>query len=246
MREQLQGALDNIRAEPELKAAARAAVARRAHRREFPARGLRLALAAAACVLVVMGGQWLYGTPTTHISIDINPSLELGVNRFDRVVSVQGWNEDGTALAREAKVENLSYTQAVQAILSTDTVQALLAENAVVEIGVIGEDETRCARMLADVESCTDGINTHCYRAGTQEVEEAHDCGLSYGKYRAYLELAALDPSVTPEEVQGMTMRQIRDRIAALGGTAAWDPAGGEETQEPETGHHGEGHHRDD
>lgn len=182
--------------------------------------------------------------------------MELGVNRFDRVVSVQGWNEDGTALAQEVAVENLPYTEAVQTILASDTVQTLLADNAVVEIGVIGEDETNCARMLADVEACTDETNTHCYQADTHEVEEAHDCGLSYGKYSAYQELAALDPSVTPEEVQGMTMREIRDRIAALSGTATPECASsddGEDTscenspqETEEKGHHGEGHHGDD
>ena len=30
-------------------------------------------------------------TPTAYISIDINPSLELGINRFDRIVSVEGY-----------------------------------------------------------------------------------------------------------------------------------------------------------
>ena len=257
MREQLREALDGIHAEPELKAAARAAVVRRAGRRAPRRRPLRLALAAAAGAVAVLGGQWLYFTPTAHISIDINPSLELGVNRFDRVVSVDGWNEDGTALAREVAVENLSYTQAVQTILSSATVQTLLADDAVVEIGVIGEDDTRCARMLADVEACTAGENAHCYQAQPQEVAQAHDCGLSYGKYRAYLELAALDPTVTPEEVQQMTMRQIRDRIAALAGTASPEtaaPAAAPEaadcdgTNGPQTekGHHGEEHHGGD
>lgn len=260
MREQLQAALGGIHAEPELKAAARAAVARRARRHAFPARPLRLALAAAACVAVILGGQWLYFTPTEHISIDINPSLELGINRFDRVVSVQGWNEDGAALAEEVSVENLPYTQAVQTILASDTVQALLADDGVVEIGVIGEDDARCARMLAGVQACTDETNAHCYRADPHEVEQAHDCGLSYGKYQAYQELAALDPSVTPEAVQGMTMREIRDRIAALSGTAspetaapaasggAWGSADCEaaQNQETEKGHHGEGHHGGD
>ena len=99
-------------------------------------------------------------------------------------------------------------------------------------------------------------------------MEAAHDCGLSYGKYRAYLELAALDPTVTPEEVQGMTMREIRDRIAALsGGTATAESAAGapaetpaptpsvpyygygygcEDGEENGYGHHGAGHHGDD
>lgn len=35
------------------------------------------------------------------------------------------------------------------------------------------------------------------------------------GKYHAYEELHALDPSITPEEAADMTMRELRDRIDA-------------------------------
>ena len=67
-------------------------------------------------------------------------------------------------------------------------------------------------------------------------MEAAHEAGLSYGKYQAFLALQALDPSVTAEEVQGMTMRELRDRIAALGG----DPdAVGSHSQT--SGHHSNG-----
>lgn len=258
MHEELRAALDSVHAEPALKAAAKAAVAREVRRRQRPVRPLRLALATAACAAaVVLGGRWLYFTPTAHISIDINPSLELGINRLDRVISVQGWNDDGTALAETLDLENLTYTDAVETILSTDTIETLLAQDAVVEIGVIGEDDTHCEELLAGVQACTDDRqNAHCYRADTHEVEEAHDCGLSYGKYRAYQELAALDPTVTPEEVQGMTMREIRDRIAALSGTAPLqgtqspaatsDSAAGDTGAQKEPGHHGAGHHGGD
>lgn len=263
MHEEIRAAFDSVHAEPELKAAARAAVARRARRQRSPARPVRLALATAACAaVVVLGGGWLYLTPTAHISIDVNPSLELGINLFDRVISVQGWNDDGTALAETVDVKNLTYTEAVETILQSETITALVEQDAVVEIGVIGDDDARCARMLAGVESCAEEHrNTHCYQAGTREVEEAHDCGLSYGKYRAYRELAALDPTVTPEEVQGMTMREIRDRIAALSGGAATAESAAEPPadsapaqdcgnmpqgqQQKGPGHYGAGHHEE-
>lgn len=263
MHEEIRAAFDSVHAEPELKAAARAAVARRARRQRSPARPVRLALATAACAaVVVLGGGWLYLTPTAHISIDVNPSLELGINWFDRVISVQGWNDDGTALAETLDVKNLTYTQAVETILQSETITALVEQDAVVEIGVIGDDDTRCAQMLAGVESCAEAHqNTHCYQAGTREVEEAHECGLSYGKYRVYRELAALDPTVTPEEVQGMTMREIRDRIAALSGGAATAESAAEPAadsapaqdcgntpqgqQQKGPGHHGAGHHEE-
>ena len=181
----------------------------------------------------------------------------MGVNRFDRVISVQGWNDDGTALAETLDLTNQTYTDAVETILASETIEALMAQNAVVEIGVIGEDDARCAQMLAAVESCTAGQqNAHCYQASPHEVAQAHDCGLSYGKYRAYQALAALDPTVTPEAVQGMTMRQIRDRIAALSGTDAASESSQTMAATPESaclpktqkepGHHGAGHHGDD
>ena len=64
--------------------------------------------------------------------------------------------------------------------------------------------------------------------------------GLTLGKYRAYLALHDLDPTVTPEEVQNLTMAEIRDRIQALGGTL---PTGSGEHGQTQAGHHGQGHH---
>ena len=256
MREKIREAFDSVHAEPELKAAARQAVARRAAGRRRAIRRLGIALAAAACAVVLAGGR-LYATPTVQISIDINPSLELGINRFDRVISVEGWNDDGTSLAQTVDVTHLSYTDAVETILASEPVETLLEENGVVEIGVIGTDTDRCARMLENVRACTrEQQNAHCYQADPDQLAQAHECGLSYGKYRAYLELAALDPAITPEAVQDMTMREIRERIAALSERtlpeAADDSAAAaaEPTesglQQKTPGHHGAGHHGDD
>ena len=54
-----------------------------------------------ACLALVVallgGGGWLWFTPTASVSVDINPSLELRLNRFSRVVAVEGANADGQA-----------------------------------------------------------------------------------------------------------------------------------------------------
>ena len=47
---------------------------------------MRLVPTLACCLLVLLagwGGHHAYFTPSAIISIDVNPSLELGVNRFD-------------------------------------------------------------------------------------------------------------------------------------------------------------------
>lgn len=245
MHDKIRAAFGDIHAEEALKDRTRAYLACEAQgrqRRRLSGR-MRLVPALACCLLVLLagwGGHHAYFTPSAIISIDVNPSLELGVNRFDRVVSVKGYNEDGAALADAVDVKYMDYTQALTHILDSDAFAPYTSEDAAISIAVFGSDEQKSSEMLSQVEACTAGYrNTHCYADNIEVAAAAHEAGLSCGKYRAYLELHELDPAVTPEDVQGMTMREIRDRIAALSGVSTT------QTQETGTssggGHHGSG-----
>jgi hypothetical protein len=249
MKDKLREAFQQVRAEDELKRSTRAYLYRETRGYARARRGiLRRALVAAACFVVfLLAGSWVYLTPTVAISIDINPSIELGVNRFDRVVSATGYNEDGEALLVSLDLRFLEYSDAVSQILQSETVVGLLSDDQVLTIVVVGDDEAQSARVLSDMQSCTEGTqNAHCYSAHSEEVEAAHDMGLSYGKYQAYLELQALDPTLTPEQVQGMTMREIRELLASLSGGELPQGSGtgeGQEHGESGSGHgHGNGH----
>lgn len=228
MRESIQGAFSCIRAEEDLKSSTKAFLREKMQKRRqiFVPRYL---VAAMACLcLMVFGGNWLYFTPTAAISIDINPSIELEVNRFGRVLSVTGCNDDGRQLADTLHIKHLAYADAVEQILSTETMTDLLARDEVLSIGVIGSDEAQNGAILAALQDQTaQERHAFCYTAAPEEVSQAHALGLSYGKYRAYLTLKELEPDVTPEQVQDMTMRQIMDRIARLDPDTAIAPPGG-------------------
>lgn len=243
MRDKITQAFDQVHAEEELKASTRAFLRQktRGYTRAGTSGYLRLIPAAACLALVILAGHWLYFTPTVEISIDVNPSLELGINRFDRVVSTTGYNEDGQALLDSLELNNLEYNQAVELILSSDTVASLLSGDAVLTIGVIGPDGEQTARVLSDMEDCTShSENMHCFHAYEDTSEDAHELGLSCGKYRAYLQLKALDPSVTPDEVAGMSMQEIWDRINALS-TATGESAQPQMSTEDTSGNAGQG-----
>ena len=132
----------------------------------------------------------------------------------------------------------------MEAILADQKIAALLAEGGVMDITVVAPQNDQCSRMLTDLETCTAGHrNTRCHTAQPEELEEAHDLGLSCGKYRAYLELYALDPSITPQQVGSMTMREIRDLLAQLENGA--DSAASSSSAAAGQGHghhHGYGH----
>ena len=240
MNDRLKEAFDQIHAEEELKERTRAFLAKEMERRSRSGSRRRL-VPALACVLVLLlglGGFGFFLTPTSVISIDVNPSLELGINRFGRVVSVVGYNDDGETLARSLDVNFMTYTEAVEAILASQQLASYLTQDGVVAIAVAGADADQTEQMLVQLRSCTeDRENTHCYSTDLEEVASAHDAGLSCGKYRAYLELLALDPDVTVEEVREMSMREIRERIQALSGGDAGETTASDER----SGHHGNG-----
>ncbi len=194
-------------------------------------------------MLAVLGGWRVYFTPTASVSIEINPWVELSVNRFDRVIAVSGRNDEGAALAEELDLRFLSCDEAIQTVL---------AENAVMDIAVTGADEAQCGRLLSQAESCTAGWDSaHCYHAGSEEAAAAREAGLSLGKYRMYQALQALDPAITAEKVRDMTMSQLQALLEALSGggdTSGTQDAGqgvgqtGTSQGTGQSGHHGYGH----
>ena len=245
MNRRIKQAFDRVHAEPERKERTRAFLRERTGGYTArPAVPYPRRLAAAACLLLALaGGWWVWLVPTAEISIDVNPSVELAVNRLDRVIAVEGRNDDGQRLAQTLDLRFTDYTKAVEAVLESPRLAALAAQGETVAITVVGRDDKRIARMLAQVETCTaHRQNTYCCAAHPQEVSEAHDQGLSCGKYRAFLELQRLDPGITVEEVRGMTMGEILALIQQLSpeGEGSAPPAGNGQGH----GHHHRQHGR--
>lgn len=240
MKDEMRQVFDAVRADEALKARTRQRVLEAARPcRRVPRRVPVLAAAACCLALAAVGGHRLYFTPTSVISIDINPSIELDINRFDRVIQVSGYNDDGTAFANSLDVLYLDYSDAVDQIVSSETVADCLARDELLSIAVVQSDPQQGQEIYDYVSACTAGNqNAVCCEVRQEEVSHAHDLGLSYGKYQAYLELLACTDDYTPEEVAGMTMRQIHQLIEDCAGLDAGS------AQTPETsqsGHHGEG-----
>lgn len=246
MDEQIRAAFDQIHATPEDKERTRAFLAQARRRRARPRRSLAAAAAGFLLVLCALGGYWAYFVPTSAISVETDSALKLEVNRFDQVVGVQGYGEGGEELAQSLNLQFMDYQQALELLLEAWSGQQ-------VDITVTGENQDQCSRLLEGAEACGDGENVHCAQGSQEELEAAHHAGLPFGKYRAYLELQALDPSVTVEDVQGMSMAELRAWIAVLSDGESQPQStpstqtgqGWEEEAEHETGHgsgHGNGH----
>ena len=81
----------------------------------------RIAAVAASAILVcAAGGSGLvYATPYGTVSMDVNPSIEYTINRFDRVLRVTGVNEDGQAVLDAMDKRQLLHKKIDQALIAT-------------------------------------------------------------------------------------------------------------------------------
>lgn len=178
---------------------------------------LRMRAVAAACmVLVVVGictGAYAYMTPTAYVGIDVNPSIELGINRFDYVVSAEGLNDDGRDVLDDISVMGVSYDQAIQIIDAALQEDGYLSNDASVAVTVACDDEGQCQVLETKSQQCfySAGGGVHCSRASSDEHHAAHDAGLGMGKYRVWQLLQNAGVDISAEEASGMTMSELLD-----------------------------------
>lgn len=162
----------------------------------------------------------LYFFPTVFISVDINPSLELGINRLNRVVSVKGINEDGEILAKKLDIRFMDYQDALNLILKNPKISELLAADGVMSFCVVGRNRGKSQEMkiLSTLEEKTKtSLNTYCHYADFKEVKEAHHQGLSYGKYKALMQLQKNYPEIQPENFRNIPMKDIHRMLENSG-----------------------------
>ena len=79
---------------------------------------------AAACMVVVlllgMNGYSWFLAPVSYVSIDVNPSVELALNKLDRVVSATAYNKQGEELLKGMSLRGKKYIQAIEQIADSD------------------------------------------------------------------------------------------------------------------------------
>ncbi len=185
-------------------------------KRSFSPHSIAIYVLTATCLffLLGIGGYSVYRRPVSYISIDVNPSIEIGINRFQKVVSVDAYNADGWGILDHVSLKNISYTEAIDRLLNDEDYSHFLAEDSFVVITIVSDDSDAIIETIGADESL------RVYKAKTYVsdrvcMEEAHQHEMSFGKYRAYQELSQYDDNITVEDCHGMTMGEIHSRIAS-------------------------------
>lgn len=184
---------------------------------------LTAACAACICIGGGVGAYAYYQTPQAYVSLDINPSVELGVNAFDTVVTAEAYNEDGEIILETADVTGGTVEEAVQSLVDSAYENGYIEEDGSTVISLTSEtDDEALAEKLA--EESESGVNEALEAAGEEaEVEkdnvalerrdEARELGITPGKLNLINKLQALDPDAKTEDYQDKSVKYIMTAI---------------------------------
>jgi len=184
-------------------------------------------LVAASLAVLCLGGSTgayaYYQTPVSYLSLDINPSVELGINAFDKVVQVEAYNEDGEKILEEVDVIGSDVTEAVGELVSSADNNGYIAEDGSTVVSVTTEtDNEEVATELETV--AEEGVNSALEETEKEVVvhkdnialarrDEARKLGITPGKLNLIQKLQAVDPDATVEEYKDASVNEIMKTI---------------------------------
>jgi hypothetical protein len=124
------------------------------------------ALAASFLIFVGAGaGGYAYYTPKGYVDVDINPGIEMGYNRWDKVIKVTGVNVDGeTVLNVAGNLKNKGVGTAVKMILEAAEEENFLIDGSenFVNLLVSGKNKSE------NLEKAKNAIKNHHAETGMQ------------------------------------------------------------------------------
>lgn len=215
-------------------------------------RKMRRAVTAAAaclCVAALYGGVMHYQNTRVDsvIGLDVNPSIEISVNRKDKILETEALNEDAVTVLADMDLEGVDLNIGVNAIIGSMVRCGYLDEldNAIL-VTVTNEDTEKASVLrkdvVTDIETSLEAhkVNAVVYdqqATDTQEIGEIADqYNISYGKACFLYELVE-ENGLSEAELEafaGMTMeeiaREIAERSYQIGGTAETEEASSQNT----------------
>lgn len=133
--------MDRIEADEALKERTKTAVlsALGNNKRVLPMKRPRVALVSiAAMMMLLLGGIGFYFTPVYGIGLEINPSIQLGVNSFGRVVQAEGINAEGRDIIQTRDCINMPVELAIRELVEEAGNQGFIASDGSTVISVNG------------------------------------------------------------------------------------------------------------
>jgi hypothetical protein len=180
-----------------------------------------------ALVLFVSGLQWV-NTSASYIAVDINPSIILTTNPWDKVVEVEALNEDAETLLVDLVLIGLQADEAIELIIAEATEMGyidLLAEGEVAMVTAYNRDrvDEKLSEKIRDrvqdrLEKREMAVNVVGHEAVAEQKELANELGVTLGKVLFVQKMMEKYPELGGDELYTMSIKDIMIKIKDLRG----------------------------
>ena len=189
----------------------------------------------AACLaLVLVGGGTLAAgyrqdhTVSSVVSLDVNPSIELQVNRREKVLACKALNDDArnvlTEMAEGRDLEGTKLDVAVNAIVGALVCHGYLESvSSAILISVEDRDRDRADRLQQELTAAVDqalqsqsanaAVLAQTVAADEKLQRQAEACGISAGKAALVEQAVACNGKLTFEELAALSVEELKDLI---------------------------------
>lgn len=199
--------------------------------RKNPIRFLSRAVAAAAVFLMLTTiGSYTYLTNSVlyYAYLDVNPSIEISINRLGNVRSVTGLNDDGEQL-----VEKLTQKRKLGTVLNDICYVAeeqgyALSDEMALQFTITCKSENKLERLeewvAAEVATVSLPFENRLVMVCSDEERlEAVNLGISPGKLRMVKEMYALFPEQSMDSLVRMSIADLNKQRQDLGASSLLD-----------------------
>lgn len=165
-----------------------------------------------------------YTYPYSYVSVDINPSMEISLNIFERVISIRPLNGDGEkVLNKLTGYWNSSISEAVDSIVYKAEEENYIDDNKGNEVFITvtssreKSSEDIRAKIVKNITNTPrekeSNIITEVEKVDISKRIDASERNISTGKLILYERLKDIKPDVKLEEVKDKPVRQIVTEI---------------------------------
>lgn len=176
-------------------------------------------------LLSCVGGYgYTYASPKAYVALDINPSIKLTTNMYDKVIKIETLNEDAEVISKDLKIKNKDINEALKLLVASATDNGYIvkdSDNAIM-VTATSEDETLTDEILNDAESA---INEELESEEVKDTEiikeninqerfdEAERLGISPGKMNLLEKLKVELPDINVDEYADKSVKEIMKKI---------------------------------
>ena len=180
----------------------------------------RTALSTCAVLMMVLlvgvFSHKYYFAESAYIDIDVNPSIELTINRFNKVIDAYAYNEEGERILDEIEFRYKEYEVVVIELVEEMNREGYLKEDGLLSATLRTDSEAsiRLKRLEETVASILEnpqrGLAHEVYVIDSDTKRYSHEENLSPAKYLAIQELQKVAPEITIESCRNHSISEIR------------------------------------